>query len=162
MKRMNRCDRLLEMWQMGFRYRYRRSYRRRRRSGDPLFLIIRLIIWLVRLVIRSLRGSSLRDGYVVRGNGDREHRTIAVEVLGRPLKEWEVVHHINGQRDDNRLENLCVMSRVDHELFHAWLTWKKSKAGRYPAHKTQLNMLCKKYKGTILNLIPSSENSVET
>ena len=49
-----------------------------------------------------------------------QHRYVAEQILGRPLKKGEVVHHINCQRTDTRPENILVFkSREDHSRYHA-------------------------------------------
>lgn len=71
------------------------------------------------LVYKPDDPSTTKNGWVM------EHRWVMAEHLGRPLYPDENVHHINGVRDDNRLENLELWSssqpsgqRVEDKL--AW------------------------------------------
>jgi hypothetical protein len=55
----------------------------------------------------------------INGSYVLEHRLVAEEVLGRYLKETEVVHHVNGVKHDNRKENLVICQDGSyHQLIH--------------------------------------------
>jgi hypothetical protein len=63
-----------------------------------------------------------------------EHRFVMSEVLGKTLKSGEFVHHVNGDRGDNRPENLVVMGMSDHNSHHKSLEAKernRSEQGKF-------------------------------
>ncbi len=66
---------------------------------------------------------STKDGYIM------EHDLIMECLIGRYLRDDEVVHHKNKIRDDNRKENLQLMTFSEHARLHMIERYSKKKGG---------------------------------
>ena len=65
----------------------------------------------------ALRGRGEGRTYRKRG-GKHEHRFVMEQYLGRKLLFTEVVHHKDGNRLNNDLDNLTILTRAEHGRHH--------------------------------------------
>lgn len=86
-------------------------YRRLRKHGDPT------------ITKRAANGAGAIDSQGYRlvtqaGRRDFEHRLVMERARGQRLRTDEHVHHVNGDRLDNRPENLWVLAPAEHTRLH--------------------------------------------
>lgn len=97
----------------------RKHYLRWYKHGDPS------------IVYRKTgQPSKDKDGYLIQwinGKCLKVHRVIMEQHLGRKLSNTEHLHHINGINDDNRIENLEIISIKKHGSISSKKRWKDHK-----------------------------------
>lgn len=89
---------------------------------------------------KHAKGISIKpNGYVeiTRGNnkGKKQHIVIMEERIGRKLFYDEVVHHIDGDRSNNDINNLALMTRKGHCKHHALENHDKRIRNKYGQFK---------------------------
>jgi len=65
--------------------------------------------------------NSSKDGYVM------EHILVMECAIGRRLSTEQCVHHKNRKRNDNRIENLQLMTKAEHRRHHMKIRWEEKR-----------------------------------
>lgn len=67
------------------------------------------------------REARRKSGYIYVG-GERQHRLVAENMLGRKLTKQELVHHLDGDKGNNEEDNLYICeSSQEHNRMHGQL-----------------------------------------
>jgi len=78
-------------------------------------------------------GSQRDDGYIrIAVNGRRTylHRYLMEQKLGRRLNKEEHVHHLDGDNENNTLENLSLTNNPEHRKLHSKIQ-KRDSHGKF-------------------------------
>lgn len=76
-------------------------------------------------------------GYIEIWTGTKwktEHRILMEKFINRPLTGNEHIHHINGITNDNRIENLVILTKAQHNTIHKKeqsKNWKRNSKGQW-------------------------------
>ena len=106
----------------------------------------------------------IKNGYVAVVDKDKletatvedyeyEHRIVAEEMLDRPLKEGEVVHHLDENKTNNSPDNLLVLSGPMHAKLHTWL--EKNVITPKPEYAERIEQGCVRCKECTKPIDPS-------
>jgi hypothetical protein len=95
---------------------------------------------------KAMRGGNW-DGYIY------EHILMGEQVMDRPLKEGEVVHHLDLNRSNNSPDNILVLSGPMHAKLHTWLDKHTIIPKEYQENRIKLG--CVRCKNCNIPILPS-------
>ncbi len=90
-----------------------------------------------------------KDGFIL------EHRLVMSRYLGRAIEGSEIIHHRNGNRLDNRIENLEIMNRSTHRTLHAIKWVKDTVIEKFKEHYRSTGKLPNTFTGNITKGFPN-------
>jgi hypothetical protein len=91
---------------------------RMRRYGDPNYLTPEETRRANNRQSQLARFEEVKATTYRKQHGRHQHRVVAEQMLGRPLKPGEIVHHIDGNKHNNDPSNLQVMTQSEHIREH--------------------------------------------
>jgi hypothetical protein len=103
-------------------------------------------LWLTQ---KYTLGFNKEKGYKMAGFGwvnIPEHRVIFMRELGRELRSWEHIHHVNGIKTDNRRENLTLIVNKQHFTVTMAMNENKELRNRIIALEEDIRNLKTRYK----------------
>lgn len=104
----------LLMSEIGFCTKHAQRFRR---YGDPNYLTPEIIRGSNSRIAQLKNRRAKKTSYL-KNMGRHEHRVVMEKHLGRALIKGEIVHHLDGDKHNNSIENLQLMTQSEHIALH--------------------------------------------